>query len=239
MGDTSAKPERVRTLVCDSAELVRRGIRDVLTKDGQFVVVGEIARPEDVPGAYLDMSPGITLLGLGRGRARAAEESAGLHALRQVIQVDPSARVITLVDEDSMDDLMQPVRAGAKGVLLRDALASTLLEAVRDVMEGGAALDPRLTRSLFDSFATRPGFLGTDISERRLSPSVLHLLSPREQEVLRALAKGYRNKEIAAALDVSVGTVKTHFRHIFRKLKVTDRTAAVLTALQARLPEAA
>lgn len=237
MAGTMAGSDQVRILIADAAELVRRGIRDVLARDARFDVIGELTKPEDVPAAAARLAPDIVLLGLGHEPDAHTASSADLAALWETFRRHPLARVIVFVEGDGAEDALGPVRAGAQGVLVRDASAETVLDAIRDVLDGGAALDPRLARSLFDHLAAgaAPALAGA----RELDPGVLGLLSRREQEVLRALAQGYRNKEISAELGVSVGTVKTHLRHIFRKLKVADRTAAVLVALQARLPKAA
>jgi DNA-binding NarL/FixJ family response regulator len=113
-----------------------------------------------------------------------------------------------------------------------------LLEAVRHVREGGCALDPRLTKRLFEYLT--PNATAVSLSGAAgLEGAALRALSPREVEVLQLLCHGLRNKQIAARLGVTIGTVKTHLRHIFRKLNVDDRTGAVLAALQVRLREAA
>ncbi len=241
MEGTPEEGARARVLIADAAELVRRGIRDVLSRDGRFTVVGELARTADVGQACRELSPDLVFFGLGEESDDLEGESEGLAALRRALQLFPSARIIVLAAAGSMEDLLEPVRAGANGVLLRDAPAATLLEAAEEVLAGGAALDPRLTRNVFEVWRST----GTarrsqaQLPQLELAPSVLRALSPREREVLRSLAEGHRNKEIAAQLGVSVGTVKTHLRHIFRKMMVADRTAAVLTALQVRLREAA
>ncbi len=239
MADTTASPVGARVLIVDSAELVRRGIRDVLAGNRRFSVVGEIAQAEEVVEACLELSPDIIFLGLARDDDDALGGSADLAALRRTLYLEPSVRVIVLVNGDTVEDLLQPVRAGAAGILLRDAPASTLVKAMDDVLAGGAALDPRLAHSLFQHLAADTASPTAEASQLRLDPAVLSALSPREQEVLRSLAQGKRNKEIAAELGVSVGTVKTHLRHIFRKLTVSDRTGAVLAALHVHLPEAA
>ena len=239
MSSNTTGPERARILIADSAELMRRGIREVFNRDRRFVVVGEVAQAQEVAQASLQLTADVILLGLWPGHSGDSEVPAGVAAIQETLRVAPFVRVIALVAGDTVEDLLEPAQAGIKGVLLRDASASTLLEAVRDVLAGGAALDPRLTRSLFDYLAAGASLPPADVPEARLDPAVLHVLSPREQEVLLSLAQGCRNKEIAAQLGVSVGTVKTHLRHIFRKLEVDDRTAAVLTALQVRLPEIA
>jgi DNA-binding NarL/FixJ family response regulator len=146
-------------------------------------------------------------------------------------------RAIVLLEREAPEDVVESVRTGADGVLLRQASAETLLAAIYDVLAGGAALDQRLARGLFERLAlsARVGRGG----ELEMDPAIAGALSQREREVLRALAQGCRNKEISAQLGVSVGTVKTHLRHIFRKLHVEDRTAAVLMALQGGLPKVA
>lgn len=238
MPATEAELERVRVLIADSSELVRRGIRDVLHRDRRFVVVGEIARPQNVAEACLNLSPDIIFPGLGRDSRGGRDPSEGVVALREVVWQDHLALVIVLVDGDTVDDLLEPVQAGAAGVLLRDAPAGALLEAVFEVLEGGSALDPRLTRTLFE-YLRPEAALCDALRGFKLNPAALRSLSPREQEVLWELTQGHRNKEIAAQLGVTVGTVKTHLRHIFRKLRVGDRTGAVLAALQVYPPKAA
>jgi len=238
MADSGTTRVRARILIAEGAELVRRGISDVFAADRRFTVAGEIVRPEELREACLQLSPDIVLFGLPSERDDDAGTLSALAALRRTLHACPLVSIIVLVTTDRMEGLLEAVRAGVRGVLLRDATAQALLEAVDDVLTGSAALDPRLARSLFDYLAA-----GADASAAptnlALHPAVLRLLSPREGEVLRLLAHGDRNKEIAAHLGVSVGTVKTHLRHIFRKLMVNDRTAAVLTALQVRSAEAA
>jgi DNA-binding NarL/FixJ family response regulator len=232
---------RARVLIADSAELVRRGIRDALASDSRFTVVGEAVRAADLTRASLELMPDVMLVGFEPASDGANEPSPYVAALRETLARAPAIRALVLVDGDSADDLLLSVQAGAQGVLLRDVPAALLVQALEDVLEGGGAIDPRLARSLFEFWRTSDGGGQAFAPEvkPKLAASVLRGLSPREQEVLRSLALGYRNKEIAMQLGVSVGTVKTHLRHIFRKLMVSDRTSAVLTALQARLPEAA
>jgi len=229
---------QARVLIAGGSELVRRGMRDVLTKDRRFSAIAEVEYPADLPAACANMMPEVVVLDLeppGGGPGGAAFD-----VLEETLSVRPDVRVIIVVEHAALDGVQRAVRAGARGVLLRDAPARSLLEAVGDVLAGGAALDPRLTRQLFEQWHNdRPGYSGAADAMPILSSSVVAVLSPREREVLDLLAQGNRNKEIAAELGVSVGTVKTHLRHIFRKLMVADRTAAVLSALRAGWREAA
>jgi len=220
----------VRVLIADGAELVRRGIRDVLLQcDRSFAVVGEVARAEDLIEACAMALPDVLVLSLG------LDES--MRPLRAALVARPSLRVLVLLEEGSGEWALQAVRAGARGLLPREASAETLLAAVREVAGGGTVLDPQLAAGLFE-FLTQRGNNGVT-EEAQLDPAVLARLSVREREVMRLLAQGYRNKEIGRQLGVSLGTVKTHLRHIFRKLDVIDRTEAAVVALRGRTAKAA
>lgn len=231
MGGFNPRADRARILVADSVELFRRGLHEVLAGDGRFVVAGEASRLEDVPNVYASVRPDAVLVA-------GNDASWAMTALRNVTQVDARARVLVLITQEASAQVLPFVRAGAQGVLLRDASTSSILGALQDVCDGGSALDARLARMLFESLAGTPAALKRE-GETELDPRVLSLLSQREREVLSALAQGYRNKQISAELGVSVGTVKTHLRHIFRKLQVEDRTGAVLKALDAGMRKAA
>ena len=234
MSDTNGNSDRVRVIVVEGAEIVRRGICDVLTQhNGPFELAAEIGRSGALPQACELFSPDIIVLSV----RTAGEGTDDLRMLRRAIEVQPAVRAIVLLERGAPEDVVESVRAGADGVLLRQASAETLLAAIYDVLAGGAALDQQLARGLFERLAMSAG-AGRN-GEPEMHPAILGALSQREREVLRALARGCRNKEISAQLGVSVGTVKTHLRHIFRKLHVEDRTAAVLMALQGRLPTAA
>jgi len=227
-----------RVMIVDANELLRRGIRDVLSRDRRyrFTVVADVARIEDALDAFRALDPDVTFLALPP--ASLGGTGAGTWCLHEIVRFYPTARVIGLLDSGDLSQMLAAIQAGARGVLVRDAPASALREAARDVIEGGAALDLRLADTLFDYLASTNG-AGRRPDAVGLDPAAMAGLSPREREVLRALAQGSRNKEIAAQLGVSVGTVKTHLRHIFRKLKVADRTSAVLVALHAREAQAA
>ena len=234
MSDTNGNSDRVRVIVVESAELVRRGICDVLTQhNGPFELAAEIGRAGALPQACELLSPDVIVLSVRNG----GEGTDDLRMLRRAIEVQPGVRAIVLLEREAPEDVVESVRAGADGVLLRQASAETLLAAIYDVLAGGAALDQRLARGLFERLAlsARVGRGG----ELEMDPAIAGALSQREREVLRSLAQGCRNKEISAQLGVSVGTVKTHLRHIFRKLHVEDRTAAVLMALQGELRKVA
>lgn len=234
----------IRILIAEHAEIVRRGIRDVLAAEEGVVVVGEVDWPRELPQACKDLLPDITFLGLHPLAQGDGDDPAQLEVLRETVQTNPSTMVIVLVDGRDVRDIMSPIRAGAKGILLRDAPATLLTTAVHDVLDGGCVLDPRLMRVLFDRLLATPGRPGDGTEAFALTPQPrdgerLHPpLSGRELEVLRRMRQGLRNKEIASALGVTAGTVKTHVCHIFGKLHVHDRTSAVVAGLRTGLLEA-
>jgi DNA-binding NarL/FixJ family response regulator len=225
--EVNGNAERARVIVVEGSELVRRGICDVLLRYGEpLEIAAEVVDAGALSEACQVATPDVIVMSLSN--------DGELRALRQALESRPATRAIVLLDHVAAGDVIEVVHAGASAVLLRDVSSGTLLDALRDVLAGGCAIDAQLARCLFDRLATNGGNGSVD-----LESAVAQALSRREREVLRVLAQGYRNKEISAQLGVSVGTVKTHLRHIFRKLHVADRTAAVLVALQGRAAKAA
>lgn len=237
VSETSTRYAPVRILVADRSEHSRRRIREMFAYERDFKVVGEAALPQDLTEACAMFSPDIVILGLEAYGDEPFAWSA-LAGLKQAFYATTLVGAIVLVSSDAPEEFLESLRAGAKGVLLRDMSNRTLLDAVDDVMAGGAALDRRLTDMVFEYLASHAG-PGARDTPWPMDPIVRQTLSPREQDVLYSLAQGLRNYEIAARLGVSVGTVKTHLRHIYRKLEVSDRISAVLKAFQLCLPEAA
>jgi DNA-binding NarL/FixJ family response regulator len=235
MGGFNPRADRARVLIADNVELFRRGLRDVLANDGRFTIAGEASQFEDIPSLYASVRPDIALIAAASEDAPVCSRTRA--ALQGILQIEQGARIVVLISSDETDYVVELIQAGARGVLLRDASAASILGALSDIYEGGSALDGRLAAGLFRALAASPGPGSAGAGD--LAPAVLSLLSHRERQVLQALARGYRNKQIGAELGVSVGTVKTHLRHIFRKLQVEDRTTAVLVALDARLRKAA
>jgi DNA-binding NarL/FixJ family response regulator len=218
---------RIRVLLSDSVELVRQGIRRVLANQRDITVVDEADSEPHAVELTLRHLPDVVLMGVHRIQGET------LRALAEIQQRVPACCVILIADEASVPDLLEAAAAGARGLLLKHLSVPRLAEAVRTAAAGGWPLEPALVRDLLQHLIARgevdPGVVGES-----LQPEALRRLSPRERQVVLSLLEGRRNKEIAVALGVSVGTVKTHLRHIFRKLNVSDRTAAVLVTLQPR-----
>ncbi|MGB6837848.1 MAG: response regulator transcription factor [Dehalococcoidia bacterium] len=223
---------RVRVLVSDSVELVRQGVRRVLAGQRDITIVDEADSESRTVDLTLRHLPDVVLIGVHHIQGET------LRAVAEIRRRLPACHVILLADEASVPDLLEAAAAGARGLLLKRLSVSRLAEAVRTAVAGGWPLEPALVRDLLQHLIAR-GETGPGIIGESLQPEALRRLSPRERQVLLSLMEGRRNKEIAAALGVSVGTVKTHLRHIFRKLNVSDRTAAVLVTLQPRSIRAA
>lgn len=239
MQDRADPPARSpgRILIADTSGQVRRRLREALSDAPEFVVVGEVAQVHDITASCASSSPDVLLIGLGDS-GDGGYSLAALAALGQALQADPSIGAVVLVNGRAAEELTAALRAGARAIVRRDASRQRLVEALSDVMAGGTALDPSLTGTVFAYLANNDRIVSADGMAATMSHAVRQALSPREQEVILALARGSRNEQIAEQLGVSVGTVKTHLLHIYRKLEVQDRISAVLTAFQLRLSEA-
>ncbi|MFC8043908.1 response regulator [Nocardia sp. NPDC057353] len=214
---TAAGPdETVTVLVVDDQELVRGGLRRILRRRDGFAVA-ECADGDEVPAAVATARPDVVLMDLRMKRV------GGIDATR-ALRHDPAAPpvlVLTTFDDDEL--LSGALRAGAAGFLLKDSPAEDLIRAVRTVAAGGAWLDPAVTDRVLAGY-------------RRVRPAVdrgagrLAELTAREYEVLQLIGRGLANGEIARALGISQVTVKSHVGHIFGKLALRDRAAAIVFA---------
>jgi DNA-binding NarL/FixJ family response regulator len=208
----------IRVLLVDDQELVRTGLRGILRPAYGFDVVGECADGGEVGAAVDTLRPDVVLMDV---RMPVVD---GVEATRRLRRHTDSPPVLVLTTFDDDEVLAGALRAGASGFVLKDLLAEDLQRAVRVVAEGGAWLDPAVTgrvlriyRSAVPAPAGRPD-------------RAVDVLTAREREVLALIGRGLTNAEIAARLVVGEGTVKTHVNHIFAKLDMRDRAAAVVFA---------
>ncbi|MEN3307998.1 MAG: hypothetical protein V7603_4200 [Micromonosporaceae bacterium] len=206
----------IRVLLVDDQELIRAGLRGILRTRFGFEIAGECADGRDVTAAVARLRPDVVLMD---ARMPVVDGVAATAALRRLADAPP-VLVLTTFDDDEI--LAGALRAGASGFLLKGVPVEDLQRAVRTVAEGGAWLDPAVTGRVLSTYRGRPASPGPD--------TAADVLTAREREVLALIGQGMTNTEIAAALVLGEGTVKTHVNHIFTKLRLRDRAAAIVFA---------
>ena len=215
----------VRVVVCEDQALVRAGLVTMLRTDPDISVVGEAGDGLASVEVVAATTPDVALVDI---RMPGID---GLEATARIVRTVPSVRVIVLTTFGHDEYVFEALRAGASGFLLKDTQAEDLLAAVHAVAAGEARLDPAVTAGVVAHFRTHVAH--ADTSAR------LDGLTEREREVLRLMARGMSNAEIAEHLVVASGTVKTHVASLLAKLGVRDRVQAVIVALGADLEGAA
>jgi DNA-binding NarL/FixJ family response regulator len=209
----------IRTLLADDQSLVRAGLRMILRAEPDLEVVGEAADGHEAVELARSLRPDIVLMDI---RMPGLD---GIEATRRVSALEPAPRVLVLTTFDLDEYVYESLRAGASAFLLKDAPEQQLVAAVRVVAEGGSLFAPSVTRRLIEEFAR------TAAAE---SPALVELTA-RELEVLRLVARGHSNAEIAVELVVSEHTAKTHVASILQKLDLRNRGQAVVFAYESGL----
>jgi DNA-binding NarL/FixJ family response regulator len=224
-GGVASWPPATRCLIADDQAMVREGFAAVLAAQPGLVVVGQAADGADAVSKSRQLDPDVVLMDV---RMPLLD---GLEATRQILSGPPGPhrpRVLMLTTFDLDDYVYEALRAGASGFLLKDATAAELVHAVRVVAAGDALLAPSVTRRLIADFARRPP-AGAPV------PAALGVLTQRETEVLRLIARGLSNAEISGALVIAEQTTKTHIGRILAKLDLRDRAQAVVVAYESGL----
>ena len=211
----------IRVAIADDQALVRTGFRVILDAEPDLEVVGEAADGREAIEAAAAVRPDVVLMDVRMPNLD------GIEATRRLTVLPQPPRVLMLTTFDLDEYVYEALRAGASGFLLKDAGADELLHAVRVVAAGEALLSPSITRRLIADYSRRP-----PASEQ---PAALAELTPRELEVLRLLARGLSNAEIAGELVLGDATVKTHVARVFQKLDLHDRAQAVVLAYETGL----
>ncbi|MCS7060447.1 MAG: response regulator transcription factor [Anaerolineae bacterium] len=208
--------DRIRILIVDDQRLMREGLRMLLEMEDDFEVVGEANDGQAALDACSQLAPDIVLMDI---RMPGMD---GVEATRRLLERNPSARVIILTTFDDDQYVFEGLRAGALGYLLKDLSGEELARAIRTVAHGGALVEPSVARKVFAEFAR----LKSEAREVGDLPS--EPLSEREIEVLRLIAAGMSNREIAQQLFLAEGTVKNYVSNVLSKIGARDRTQAAL-----------
>jgi DNA-binding NarL/FixJ family response regulator len=209
-------------LIVDDDHLMRAGLAELLGADATIVVVGQAATGRDGVEHARRLAPDVVLMDVRM------PDLDGIAATRELATEAPSSKVLILTTFDQDDYLFEALRAGASGFLLKRCRPEELIAAVHVIAAGDALLSPAVTRRVIDRMVHEP-------VAGRGDPTSLRLLTPRERDVLHALARGLSNREIAAALIVEESTVRTHVKRILMKLNLRDRIQAVIYAYETGL----
>ena len=222
--ESAAPPREISIVIADDQRLLRTGFRVILDAEPDMKVVGEAADGRGAVDAVLRRRPNVVLMDIRM------PELNGLQAAERILsdpELDTAVLMLTTFDRDQY--IYEALRIGASGFLLKDTPADRLLDAVRVAAAGDALLAPSITRRLIEQFAraARP--------EPGAVPPALAELTPRELEVLKLVARGLSNTEIAATLVLGENTIKTHIAHVLGKLGLRDRVQAVVLAYETGL----
>jgi DNA-binding NarL/FixJ family response regulator len=222
-GEVSSEP--IRILIADDHALLRHGLHAALEREPGLDVVGEAVDGQEAVEAALELLPDVVLMDVRMPRR------SGIEAAAEIKSLLPHVAILMLTISDDETDLFDAIRAGASGYLLKEISIAEMADAVRAAASGQARLSPSMASKLLTEFAA--------LSRRAVEPppAPMPRLTDREMEVLRLVAKGMPNKEIAKELFISENTVKNHMRNILEKLHLHSRMEAVVYAVREKLLE--
>ena len=218
----------IRILIADDHALLRQGIRNVIELETDISVIAEAGDGEEAYRLAADLQPDLLLLDMNMPKAN------GLEVTKRLRANFPDMRVLILTMHDDESYVLEVIKAGAAGYLLKDVEPSMLIKAIRTVNDGGSFIYPTLARRLFGEITRREEERRNETAEmvrRRREERLTY----REVEVLQLICQGMSNIEIAKKLFLSEKTVKNHLTNIFRKINVVDRTQAVLFAIKHKI----
>ena len=213
--------DRVRVLLVDDDDLMRAGLRSVLSSDDTIEVAGEAGDGGEALGRVRETKPHVVLMDI---RMPGVD---GISATREVLAGSPDVKVVVLTTFEDDDYIFDALSAGASGFLLKRTKPEDLISAIHAVADGDSLLSPSVTRRVIDRMATQP--------VAGLSGARLEKLTPREREVLELIGRGLSNREIAESFVIEESTVKTHVKRILTKLELRDRVQAVILAYETGL----
>ncbi|MEA3020467.1 MAG: hypothetical protein QOI47_1991 [Actinomycetota bacterium] len=217
--------EHIRVLIVDDHALFRRGLMLVLESEDGIDVVGEAEDGEEAVAKAEQLAPDVILMDVRMPRV------SGIEATRRLAETLPTTKIIMLTVSDEEDDLYEAIKSGATGYLLKEISIEEVADAVRAVMQGQTLISPSMASKLIAEFANL-----SKLASSRGSGSVPRL-TDRELDVLRLVAQGMTNRDIAEQLFIAENTVKNHVRNILEKLHLHSRMEAVLYAVREKLFE--
>jgi two-component system NarL family response regulator len=215
--------ESIRVLVADDQALFRRGLFVVLGSEQGIEVVAEAEDGEEAVAKAVELAPDVALLDVRMPRLD------GIGAARRIRELLPTTKVLMLTVSDEEDDLYEAVKAGANGYLLKEVSVEEVASAIHAVVQGQSLISPSMASKLLSEFNA----LARQAAEREQLPAPV--LTPRELEVLKLVARGMSNKDVADELFISENTVKNHVRNILEKLHLHSRMEAVMYAVRQHL----
>ena len=220
------KHGRARLAIVDDHALVRSGLRSMLRDEDDFNIVGEASNGWEALALCYRVRPDLVLMDVRMPKMD------GLEATRNIKREYPETSVLIVTMHENPDYLLEALKAGAAGYVLKDSSSEGLIAAVRKVIEGESSLNRKLATDLLRKLADETRESPRNTATKSLSEQLPYPLTPREIEVLKLMALGQTNREISQNFVISVGTTKNHVEHIIAKLAVSDRTQAVVRALE-------
>ncbi len=209
--------DKISVLIVDDHPVVRQGLHSFLQLQDDLEIVGEAADGLEAVEKVDELLPDVVLMDLVMPKVD------GIAAIRRITALSPSTRVLVLTSFSDDDKVFSAIKAGALGYLMKDSSPADLAEAIRAVYRGEPSLDPEIAKKVMDQLSKGEEVIAEED------------LTTREKEVLRLIARGNSNKEIAASLNISEKTVKNHVTNILQKLHLSDRTQAALYAVRRRM----
>lgn len=204
---------KIRVLIADDHDVVRRGIAAMLDPKSDIDLVGEASGGMEAVDKYRALKPDVILMDL------VMPDKSGIDAIREIKKEFPKAKILVLTSYSDVELVIPAIKSGALGYVLKSSRAGELLQAIRDIYRGDSPLHPHVARKLL---------YGETIN----SPRPEEILTKREIEVLKLVAQGSSNDEIAKKLCISYGTVRSHISNLLSKLELTNRAQAVIYALR-------